>query len=137
MEFTPDKYMLGFWFVAWEDKDWMLQICCGADGTWEGEYRFRYYDEKSENPFDQKDRKSFYKLSIPGSEPADNVISVARGMRDVIAKSSVDILNKPPIEVDELLIAARGNVAIDKMIAAAKPWMHIKKVGLTGEQHGR
>lgn len=64
IELQEGRHYYGFWWVAWENCDWLL--CAwhedGSDRV-NAVYRFRYY--RDDKVWDSEDEKSVYELSIP------------------------------------------------------------------------
>jgi hypothetical protein len=58
-----ETYIYGIWFVGdGKTGDWMARLVVD-DGKWTIKYRFRYYSAESADPFDGKDRKSWYQYA--------------------------------------------------------------------------
>ena len=90
MSIEINENMLGIWFVAWKDADWM----CGAWKSFcgpEARYRFRYY--KDEKAFNSRDEKSWYDVK-PRREAGDHLftdqemIDVCSEMAALMAKAN-------------------------------------------------
>lgn len=84
---TFDEKIVGVWFLSTAvDQDWMAAITEIELGkVYELNYRFRYYHPESQNPWDEMDRKSWYKGVIQG--PREFAIE---GVRQV-GKSMVNL----------------------------------------------
>ena len=72
IELVEGRHYYGFWWVAWDDTDWLL--CAwrvdGADEV-EAVYRFRYY--RDDKVWDSEDNKTVFHMTIPvgGLDPQE------------------------------------------------------------------
>lgn len=78
-----DEKIVGVWFLSTTaEQDWMAALSEVAPGKYELNYRFRYYDPESKDPWDGKDRKNWYKGTIESSreEAIDGIRKVGTAM---------------------------------------------------------
>lgn len=132
VEFKPGRYLLGIWFLAGEDSDFMLTAWTDEDPSkgkckWEAEYRFRYYDaeDPDNDPFSGKDRKSFYRIttdSMDEFEVLDNIHQMVGLLMDPPVKLEYEYKQKffaPICSSDPEFIKAQ---------LKNQPWCHMKEV---------
>src|SRR6266571_1366981 len=65
------RYFIGIWFLAGDEVDWMATAyrdLADEVGKWSVRHRFRYYSKWSNDPWDGRDRKSAYHMTINGVE---------------------------------------------------------------------
>jgi hypothetical protein len=75
-----DKKTVGVWFlVTTEKQDWLATLSeVEPNAKYELTYRFRYYSPESVDPWDGKDRKSWYSGVVNGTREA-----AITGLREV------------------------------------------------------
>ncbi len=82
-----DESTVGAWFVHFHKdarKDWTLGVT-REGGSFIIQYRWRYYHvDNSTDPWDGKDRKSWYRLVSDKSVTRDQVIEDARNIAMVV-----------------------------------------------------
>ena len=80
IEFTEDT--VGVWFVGMVGKDWMCGVSRAGEGRFAFKYRIRYYEHPTD-PWDGKDRKSWYKGTATGTRAGmiENIRQLAAGVR--------------------------------------------------------
>ncbi len=128
IEFTPDQFYLGLWWVGHHDAtpvedrvDWL----CGAwravqGGEWTLHYRFRYHN--SPDPFED-DRKSWYTFTVGAQASARTIIEAVQTMqRECVAQWQ----GLP----DCVMLRCRGTQALGKLLAAKKDWLHLREESL-------
>jgi hypothetical protein len=115
------NWIYGIWFVGdGVAADWLCQLF-RRPGMWILEYRFRYYSAESQDPFDDKDRKSWHAFRSPD----DSIAS-----RDKMVSSTNKLL--PLIEAR--IGSAAEFVLLDcapddpKLMfeLGSRPWCHMK-----------
>lgn len=120
MEFTADVYVIGIWFVAGDEKDWMLTASRRNDdppGRFSIEYRFRYYSPDSVDPFDGADDKSWYSGTIDAPEWK------VEEAQDIVARMIRD--NWGARRYYKIVVRGDGLKAYRKLIKA--PWAHLQR----------
>lgn len=72
IEIDEDDYVLGMWLCPSfaNDMDWM-GLAYLRDGELRLDYRFRYYDPASVDPFDGKDDKSWFTIGFGNADEQD------------------------------------------------------------------
>lgn len=119
IEFKPNTYYLGFWFVGGKDTDWLG--CAWKDNDspkWVFRSRFRHHNPDSKDPFDDKDEKSFMNFEIDGAQKSEqqieqdiNLIAKLVGLRLAVEPEFVDV---------------RGDTDRALFRLAMQPWAHIR-----------
>lgn len=111
-------YVLGLWYVATAEQDWMAGVTRKPGATdWTITYRFRYYATGPGDPFDERDRKSWYSGTATGPEAV-----VVAGM-DQVAGELANMLGAA-VEVREYL-EVRGTARKLIEILSTRPWAHV------------
>jgi hypothetical protein len=90
IEMNQDDYVLGMWFcpsVA-EDMDW-LGIAYRRDDRFVLDYRFRYYDPTSVDPFDGKDTKSWFTIRFDEGTDEDEVFRAVNVVLEELRRSGL------------------------------------------------
>ena len=120
VEFKQTNYFIGFWFVGGKDQDWFACVFREQGQTdWRLVHRFRYHNDASTDPFDNKDKKSFYDASLDGKAKNENQI-----IEDVnkVAKLIGMRFETKPEFVD---VRGDGDRALFRL--AMQPWAHVKR----------
>lgn len=118
MELFPDDYILGYWFASNDKNDaWYCIIKRLPDGSWYGEYTFRY--SKGTDPWDDKDGKSRTAFTGDSSATEGAIIEATNTVFEVI-KLKYSAFN------DYFLVKGDINKFTD--IAKTKDYMHMKMV---------
>jgi hypothetical protein len=122
MSIVIDENIVGIWYAMTGDmEDFMLAISRCPDGL-ELVYRHRYYASK-EDPWDEKDRKSWYRM-VTSQPDEQKAVETARQMLIgvvMIAQKMGKVTGKP--EIFELV---RGDASVEKFADALRsmPWAH-------------
>ena len=93
IEVKPGDHYLGIWFVPAPPKgegdqvDWMACAYREPSGEYVLKYRFRYYAEgPDQDPWNGKDRKSWYEGRMPAGTDEGTIISAVRKVGREVAK---------------------------------------------------
>ncbi len=126
IEFTPDQWYLGLWWVGHHDAtpvedrvDWLGGVWRAGQGgaDWILHYRFRYHN--SPEPFGD-DKKNWYTFTVGAPAPASLLIEAMQKMqRECVAQWQ----GTP----DCLMLRCRGDQAIRRLLAAKKDWLHVRQ----------
>lgn len=71
IEIKPARYFSQFWFVGGSKSgvDFLAALWRDEGSVeWHLQYRFRYYNPESKDPFDNKDRKSWFNMAFKSEE---------------------------------------------------------------------
>ena len=115
-----DETCVGVWFVqTTETQDWMAGITeIEPDKKYEINYRFRYYNPESEDPWDGKDKKNWYKgtASCTREYAIQSMRVMVQGMKMMGAIG----------EPGEVVNNGDYNDFMERFVA--QPWVHAKKM---------
>lgn len=114
-----DGKTIGLWFMSLTPiQDWLCSLRQGDDGKIEMVYRFRHYDadDPANDPFSGKDKKKWFKVTIPSTP--EKAIEAARQLVAKLEEASGNT-------ADEILMGPGG---ADEFMAmyASMPWAHMK-----------
>ena len=126
IEFKPGSYYLGFWFVGGgsQNTDWLGCVWREENSPrWIFRSRFRYHNPESQNPFDNKDRKSFSNFEIDATKKTEQQIENDVGLIAAIVGVRLGV----PVEFVEV----RGDMDKALFNLAMQPWAHIKTGALS------
>ena len=126
-------YIIGIWYCHTNDKsvsgsrNCEMDVLCqvwrqSPESPWKSIHRYRYYNDTKIHESD--DDKTWYEGSfgVPdGYMPEEEML---KRMNSVFDKLGILFKKKP----DFIEIRDMGSKFADIVSAAAKPWMHIKKV---------
>ena len=120
VEFKKGRYIIGMWFVAMDQKDWMAMVYTDdpEKKKWQLTYRWRYYGKDHGDPFKDEDRKSWYGGEITDTE--DSVILKLDSMAHLIAETMEGQYYFAEMKSDDPV----ANIGVLTM----HPWAHMKKV---------
>src|SRR5688572_20392627 len=127
------QYISNVWFCDAKnrDRDWMGTLERLDDGSWHFEYRFRYYDPETPEPFASKDRKSWSSFTIKGTTPEEEVLRVVNELTTVIQAELGGELHSLPVRTSDTEQVI--------LLLSTQAWCHMKK--LTPEEfeaeHGK
>ena len=101
-----DESIRGIWFCTLipGEQDFLLSLRNTAEEQYEIIYRFRYYN--SDDPFDEKDKKSWYSGTIKGRNEKEVIAKIHEVFPFIIAASDAD-------DFTELL---RGDQSLDEFM---------------------
>lgn len=118
MEFDETDYVLGTWFAEKRGYgNYMMTVKRTKDGTWKGEYRFRYYvDDKV---FGSKDRKSVYEITIDKKTKEEDIVKKMNMLFEAIKVHYTDIHE---------YIEVKGNVDKFMFLLGMRDWAQIKQL---------
>lgn len=116
MDLLPEDRIISAWFVDGENKNWMATLY-ERGGKICLEYRFRYYNPESKDPFDGKDRKSGYVGEFKGKS-VDAVAAVQK-----LAESLAADFHSTAERVD-----INGDIHKFMEKLAGLPWAHFMRV---------
>lgn len=123
------EYVDSIWFIGGspggKGEDFLATIA-KRDGCWEMEYRFRYHN--SPDPWDQKDRKSWYKMRCPDDSP--EALSRCRQAIDEVLRPSLETRYGDKLEVVEMQCMNSDPKFFFEL--SSRPWANVKQ--LTPEQ---
>ena len=126
IDFKPEDYVVGMWFVPGEEMDWMgcLWVTQGTD-TVIGRYRFRYYDQEDpgNDAFSGKDTKRWY--SMKGK--VEDLTELEKSLH----KAAALVADKQGSDVYFVEVRANGEKAAE--LLAKQPWAHVKPVETAAE----
>jgi hypothetical protein len=130
IEITDDTYVLGLWFVAGDNRDWMGAVTRKrGEEVFEIRYRFRYY--ASLDPFDTNDRKNWYMATLKPGISEEEVIQNMHMMARVMTLGPGFFP-----EVDFGIVRDYGMEPFAKVLGA-KSWMSTRMEGELGNYNGR
>jgi len=119
IEFKSGNYYLGFWFVGGKDTDWLACAWREKDSPrWIFRSRFRYHNPESQDPFDDKDCKSFSNFEIDASQKSEAQIE-----KDVEVIATIVAAR---LGVPTEFVEVRGDMDKALYRLALQPWAHIK-----------
>ncbi len=117
-----NMYYYGVWFVPGDCFDYLASLL-KKDGKWTLEYRFRYYSEESEDPFDKKDKKNRYVATM--KDDSDESLQIA-------IKASTDcasrLAEKIGSEVDFVDLQCQAGDPKFLFELGSRPWAHLRMV---------
>lgn len=120
---SADDHVHGIWFCSdHATVDWMCEMFRHA-GKWRFQYRFRYYAEDSTDPWDDRDRKSWYAGTAESGSDAERdkmiaVINMVAGLTEIKMRSRYDFV---------LLDCRRDDPKFFSELAS-RPWAHAKRI---------
>lgn len=121
MSIVIDENIVGIWYaMTGDDNDFMLAVCRREDGL-EIVYRHRYYH--SDDPWDEKDRKSWYRMVTAQKDEAKAVETAREMLQGVVAIAMKMKRLKGNGLVFELL---RGEASVEEFGERLRsmPWAH-------------
>ena len=83
IEIKEGRYFAKMWFLEGGDKDWMAAVYRDPGGPFILQYRFRYY--RSEDPWDEGDRKSWYVATAPPEMTEEDIVGKTDMMANTMA----------------------------------------------------
>lgn len=130
IEIVPENYYVGIWFLASnKGMDWMAIAWRTAAGESEFAYRFRYYADPEErdgfNPFDERDRKSWWKGSWNGKAETEVIAILDEVVIDLVKRGFCG--TRLPWKVREMThknLCQGDGVAFQKLVLGL-PWTHM------------
>jgi hypothetical protein len=121
-DLQPDSEVVGAWFTAYEDRDWMCMVWRDSPIVgWTIRWRTRYYDPDEPDPWAGVDRRSWETYQTPVDTPRD-------GIRDSLRRMQRGMLKEWPQRatvVDEVL-SPDGSVVGFFRELSGRPWAHPK-----------
>ena len=124
IEFKPGSYYLGVWFIGGEKTDWLGCAWREPDSPhWIFRSRFRYHNPESQDPFDDKDTKSFSSYEIDATKKTEQQIEEDVGLIATLVGMRLGV----PVEFVDI----RGDMDKALYKLALQPWAHIKTGSLT------
>jgi hypothetical protein len=120
--FLEMAYVEHIWYVAFEGTDWMCVMYKDTtDGPWIGRYRFNYYH--SDQPFDEKDKKNVYQMSLKdgGEESRKKMVHTLEIFSTIMTTKMEGECWSLPVQGD----AIKAVSVLDK-----QPWIHKRHVPL-------
>ena len=119
IEFKPGSYYLGVWFIGGEKTDWLG--CAWREQNsphWIFRSRFRSHSPESQDPFDDKDKKSFSSYEIDATKKTEQQIE-----EDVGLIASI-VAMRLGAAVEFVEIKSDMDAALYKL--ALQPWCHFQ-----------
>lgn len=114
-----NRHWLAIWFLSAPDQDFMGTLYRDPDSekdVYTFEYRLRFYNPTSTNPFDGKDEKIWYKMYLRGASSQEVVNKIATPLAEV-AQSYGEPLNYLYVDGDNMKAM---------QLLAQQPWAHLK-----------
>lgn len=129
--FQDDAYYVGAWFLAGKDRDFLATIHRDANGTFQLEYRFRYYapEDGKNDPFDGRDEKSAFHCAIADKTEDEVIAGVDQIVDGLVVNNFCG--TRLPWKVKKLRHKVLGRClgAQFKYILLRQPFVHIKPIG--------
>ncbi len=125
IEFKPGCYYVGIWFAdgSKDNSNWLGVMWQDEKKYWHIRYRFRY-DEGTDDPFDGKDRKSWYalKTDLPFERDSSEVSQMKDTMHKVAGFAAKMYESTPQFAEIE------GDMDKGLYVLAQQPWAHVKEM---------
>lgn len=134
MSFTIGDTTLALWFVALAPKiDFMLVMNRLTSEEVEVECRFRYH--ASEDPWDQNDRKHWYKTIIKTADDVHAVELTQQGMNGIVKLAALkEGVSVADIDLYELI---RGAMTTKEFIESFQSAPFVHKREISSEEHAK
>lgn len=126
IEFKDGRYFVGVWFIGDGETDCMYALyrdSSDPENKWTMIYRFRYYE--SDDAWDGKDRKSWYKTTGTGTEA--QMETNVKFVIDKIVDSWPDFKHRP-VATNDFVPMHSDNVTHNLETFTARPWVHVRKM---------